>query len=123
MLTHYYNIQTRGAAAMSLLCRMQDFALALPLLNPKRSLGCYSTNEAASLSPVSSLLDYNVTPLRPQSGKTSVPKIKSIVIITIITDLGLCKDIKDDKYKLEERFLKSKSNVGDNCTKHSGALY
>lgn len=108
---------------MSLLCRMLDFALALPLLNPKRSLGCYSTNEATSLSPISSLLDYNVTPLRPQSGKTSVPKIKSIIIITIITDLGLCKDIKDEKYKLEERFLKSKSNVGDNCTKHSGALY
>lgn len=46
MLTHYYNIQTRGAAAMSLLCRMQDFALALPLLNPNRSLGCYCANEA-----------------------------------------------------------------------------
>lgn len=65
---------------MSLLCRMQDFALALPLLNPKLSLGCYSTNEATSLSPISSLLCYNVTPLRPQSGKTSVPKIKSIII-------------------------------------------
>ena len=88
MLTHYRNIQTRGAAAMSLLCRMQDFALALPLLNPNRSLGCYCANEATSLSPISSLLDYNVTPLRPQSGKTSVPKIKSIIIITIITDLG-----------------------------------
>ena len=110
---------------MSLLCRMLDFALALalPLLNPNRSFGCYSTDEATSLSPVSLLLDYNVTPLHPQSAKTSVPKIKSIIIITIITDFGLCKDIKDDKYKLEERLLKSKSNVGDNCTKYSGALY
>lgn len=43
-------------------------------IKPKSVIRLFCANETFFLSSVSSLLGYNGTPLRPQSGKTSVQK-------------------------------------------------